>query len=77
MRDSVGTSVRDSTYEATMEKTTESAIGVKRNRAGPVSSTTGEKTMQMASVDMMAGKAIWRAPFQIAGVKCSPSPRLR
>ena len=73
MRASVGTSVRDSTYEASIASTTASASGMNRNFAGPTSSTTGKKTMQIASVATMAGTAIWLAPSRIARVSGLPS----
>ena len=50
-----------------MARTTASASGMKRYRAGPCSSTTGKNTMQMASVATMAGTAIWLAPVRMAG----------
>ena len=73
----MGTSVRDRRYEASIEITTPSAKGVKRNRAGPSSSTTGKKTTQMVSVAANAGTAIWRAPSRIATVSGFPMWRFR
>src|SRR2546428_6268071 len=49
-------------------------MGVKRNFAGPVSSTTGTNTMQIASVDTKAGVAICCAPSRMAAM--SPFPGL-
>src|ERR1700722_13839057 len=63
---SVGTRVRDRRYEAIMEKTTASAIGVKRYLAGPVRKTTETNTMQMVSVDTNVGAAISDAPWNTA-----------
>src|ERR1700683_3277907 len=63
---SVGTRVRDRRYEAIMENTTASAIGVKRYFAGPVRKTTETKTMQMVSVDTNVGAAISEAPSNTA-----------
>ncbi len=60
-----------------MEITTPSASGMKRNRAGPSSSTTGKKTMQMVSVAASAGTAIWAAPSRMATVSGFPMLRLR
>ena len=62
LRASEGTSVRESRYEASIARTTASASGVNRNRAGPVSSTTGKNTMQMVRVAASAGTAICCAP---------------
>ena len=76
-RASEGTSVRDSRYEASIASTTEIASGVNRKRAGPTSSTTGKKTMQIDSVATMAGVAIWWAPSRIARVSGLPMLRLR
>ena len=42
------------------------ASGVNRNRAAPVSSSTGTNTMQMASVETKAGTAICDAPSSTA-----------
>ena len=77
MRASVGTSVRDSRYDASIANTTASASGTNRNFAGPTSSTTGKKTMQMDSVATIAGIAIWLAPSRMARVSGLPMPRLR
>ena len=74
---SVGTSVRDNRYDASIEITTPSASGVKRKRAGPSSSTTGKNTTQMVSVAAKAGTAICRAPSRIATVSGFPMCRLR
>ena len=71
-RASVGTSVRESRYEASIASTTASASGVNRKRAGPTSSTTGKKTMQMDSVATMAGTAICAAPSRMATVSGLP-----
>ena len=60
-----------------MALTTATAIGMNRNRAGPSSSSTGKNTMQMASVAMMMGVAIWAAASRIATVSGLPRPRLR
>ena len=53
------------------------ASGVNRNRAGPTSSTTGKKTMQIDSVATMAGTAICDAPSRMARVSGLPMLRLR
>ena len=55
---SVGTSVRDSKYEASIANTTASASGTNRNFDMPVSKNIGTNTMQMHSVDTSAGSAI-------------------
>ena len=60
-----------------MAMTTDNAMGMNRNRAGPLSRTTGKNTMQMASVAMMTGKAICAAPSMMATVSGFPSVRLR
>ena len=44
----VGTSVRESTYDASMAKTTASAIGMNRKRPTPVRKNIGTNTMQIA-----------------------------
>src|SRR2546422_4048097 len=49
-------------------------MGVKRNFAGPVSSTTGTNTMQIARVDTKAGVAICCAASRMAAM--SPFPWL-
>ena len=77
MRASVGTSVRESRYDASIEMTTPSARAVKRNCAGPSSSTTGKKTTQMVNVAASAGTAICCAPSRIATVIGFPRCRLR
>ena len=51
----VGTSVRESRYDVSIANTTASASGVNRNRATPVSSTTGKNTMQMDRVPTRVG----------------------
>ncbi len=60
-----------------MANTTERASGVKRNRAGTSSSTTGKNTMQMVNVAASAGIATCFAPSRIATVSVLPSSRLR
>ena len=72
---SVGTSVRDNTYDAITANTTDSASGTKRYRATPLSMNIGTNTMQIHSDDTKAGTAIWLAPFRMPS--CSFSPRLR
>lgn len=63
-------------YEASTEKTTAIAIGVKRYFAGPVRKTTETKTMQMVSVDTNAGVAISEAPCSTASKSgCFPMCR--
>ena len=54
----VGTSVRESRYEVSIEYTTANASGVKRYFATPPSRNTGKNTMQIASVPTNAGVAI-------------------
>ncbi len=54
----VGTSVRDSKYEASIANTTASANGTNRNFDTPVSRNIGTNTTQMHSVDTSAGSAI-------------------
>ena len=48
-----------------MANTTAMASGVNRNRAVPVSSSTGTKTMQIDSVETKVGTAICCAPSSI------------
>ena len=74
----VGTSVRESRYDASMANTTAMASGVNRYRAVPVSSSTGTNTMQMESVATKVGTAICEAPsstartsgFRMAMLRC-------
>ncbi len=68
-RASVGTSVRERRYDASIASTTASASGRKRNRAGPVRSTTGKNTMQIVSVAARAGTAIWFALCSTTAVR--------
>ena len=72
---SVGTSVRDSMYEASMANTTASARGTNRKRDTPVSRNIGTNTTQMHSVETSAGSAIWCAPSRIAGSTSLPCSR--
>jgi hypothetical protein len=76
-RDSEGTSVRESRYEATIENTTDSASGVNRKRAGPSSITTGKNTMHTVRVAASAGTATWWAASRMATVSRFPMRRLR
>jgi hypothetical protein len=62
----VGTSVRDSRYEASMATTTPSARGVNSDCTAPVRKTTGTNTMQIDRVETNAGMAICCAPSRIA-----------
>ena len=62
----LGTSVRDSRYEVSIEYTTANASGVNKYFATPPSRNTGKNTMQMARVPTNAGVAIWLAPSRIA-----------
>ena len=62
----VGTSVRDSRYDASIANTTAIASGVNRYRAVPVSSSTGTNTMQIDSVETNVGTAICDAPSSTA-----------
>ncbi len=62
----VGTSVRESRYDAIIASTTASASGVNRYRAAPVRKITGTNTMQMHSVETKAGTAICMAPSRMA-----------
>src|ERR1700733_6606211 len=75
----VGTSVRDSPYEATSASTTFTASGVKIYFAEPESSVTGTKTMQIDMVEISAGIATCSALSRIALTSgfFSPTPRLR
>ena len=73
----VGTSVRESRYDASMAKTTAIASGVNRNRAVPVSSKTGTNTMQIESVETKVGTAICDAPSSTACSSGFAMPRLR
>jgi hypothetical protein len=68
----VGTSVRDRMYDASIAKTTASAIGTNRYRATPVRKNIGTKTMQMQIVDTNAGIAICSAPSRIAVSRSLP-----
>ena len=72
---SVGTSVLDRMYDASMANTTDSASGTKRYRATPVRKNIGRNTMQMASVDTKAGTAIWAAPSRIPSCCFFPSDK--
>src|SRR6476659_5143458 len=74
---SVGTSVRDRMYDATIAITTASASGTKRNRATPERKNIGTKTMQMASVETNAGTPISPAPITIASSSGWPRWRWR
>ena len=71
----VGTSVRDSTYDASIANTTASARGMNRYLAIPTSMNIGRNTMQMDKVDTRAGRAIWRAPSRIAVSTSLPCSR--
>ena len=71
----VGTSVRESMYEASIAKTTASANGTNRNRDTPERKNIGKNTMQMHNVDTSAGTAICAAPSRIASRSGSPSSR--
>ena len=51
--------------------------GTNRKRAGPVSSTTGRKTMQMASVATVSGVTTSPQPSRMATVSGLPSDWLR
>ena len=73
----VGTSVRDSRYDAIIANTTAIASGVNRYRAVPVSSSTGTNTMQMDNVDTNVGTAICEAPSRTARTSGFPIARLR
>ena len=73
----VGTSVRDSTYDASIANTTASASGTNRYRATPARKNIGTNTMQMHSVETSAGTAICaRLRESRCAVSC-PSSRLR
>jgi hypothetical protein len=72
---SVGTSVRDSTYEASIANTTASASGTNRKRDTPESRNIGTNTTQMHNVETSAGTAIWCAPSRIAGSTSLPCSR--
>ena len=74
---SVGTSVRDSRYDAIIANTTASAIGTNRNRATPERKNIGTKTMQMQSVETNAGTPISPAPMMIASSSGWPRCRWR
>ena len=76
-RDIIGTSVRERKYEASIEKTTAPARGVNRYLAAPVRRSTGKNTMQIDSVETIAGTAIWAALSSTATVSGLPSARLR
>src|SRR5216683_4187188 len=71
----VGTRVRDNAYDANTANTTASASGANRYRATPVRKNIGTKTMQMQSVDTMAGSAISPAPIMIPFSRLSPALR--
>src|ERR1700761_7573086 len=75
----VGTSVRDSPYEAISASTTFTASGVKMYFAEPESKVTGTNTMQIDIVEISAGTATCSALSRIAeasGLFCS-NPRFR
>ena len=57
--------------------TTDKAIAWNRYLDGPVSSTTGKNTIQIARVAMSAGTAICCAPSSMAMVRGLPSARFR
>ena len=61
---SVGTSVREKMYDASIANTTASASGTNRYRATPLRKNIGRNTMQMHSVETNAGTAICAAPSQ-------------
>src|ERR1051326_7257221 len=61
----VGTSVRDSRYDAIIAKTTASAKGTNRYLATPARKNIGTNTMQIDNVDTKAGIAICCAPSKI------------
>ena len=73
MRDSVLTSVRESSQDAATALTTAIAIGMNRKRAGPTRSTTGKNTMQIASVATISGVEICAAASRMATVSGLPS----
>ena len=74
---SVGTSVRERMYDASMANTTASARGTKRYRATPLKKNIGRNTMQMQSVDTRAGTAICAAPSRMASRWACPSSKYR
>src|SRR5262249_46339844 len=63
---SVGTSVRDSRYDAIIAKTTASASGTNKYFATPVRKNIGTNTMQIDNVDTKAGMEICWAPSRMA-----------
>src|SRR5436190_24340151 len=71
----VGTRVRDNAYEASTANTTASANGANRYRATPVRKNIGTNTMQMQSVETIAGSASSPAPIMIAFPRLSPALR--
>ena len=73
----MGTSVRESRYEASIANTTASASGTNRYRATPERKNIGTKTMQIESVETSAGTAICEAPSRIAWMISLPWSRLR
>ena len=72
---SVGTSVRDRMYDASMAKTTASARGTNRYRATPLRKNMGRNTIQIQSVETSAGTAICAAPSRMAWRRSCPSSR--
>ncbi len=63
---SVGTSVREITYDAIMANTTAMASGRNSEPAAPLRKKMGTNTMQIASVDTSVGTAICPAPCMMA-----------
>ena len=74
---SVGTSVRERIYDASIANTTASASGTNRYFATPLRKNIGRNTMQIHSVETSAGTAICAAPSRIALCRSWPSSRLR
>ena len=73
----VGTSVRESRYDASIAKHTASASGTNRYFATPDRKNIGTNTMQIESVETSAGTAICEAPSRIACTISLPWSKLR
>ena len=71
----MGTSVRDSTNEASKEKITAMAMGANRNCATPLKKNIGRNTTQIHSTDTSAGSTICWAPSRIAVSRSLPISR--
>ena len=73
----VGTTENVRKNDASIASTTVMASGMNRNRAGPVSSTTGKNTMQIANVATVSGVTTSWQPSRMEMVSDLPSDWLR